>query len=124
MKTISTKSELQSRPEPLSTETRAKIDFTKRRLNRSLNTWRLLNLLRCASPQFFQRAEVVGKWVWIRFQVEPPLTVRQKLAELGFHWNNVRQTWQHPCGLPAFDRANYDPRKRYGSYAAVQMFDR
>jgi hypothetical protein len=122
MKTISSKSELQSRPEPLSTENRPKIDFAKRRLNRSLNTWRLLNLLRCAAPQFFHRAEVVGKWVWIQFQVEPPLAVRQKLAELGFHWNNVRQTWQHPCGTPALDGADYDPRKRYGSFAAVQMF--
>lgn len=121
MKTISSKSELQSRPEPLSTETRTKIDFTKRRLNRSLNTWRLLNLLRCQTPRFFQRAEVVGKWVWIRFQVEPPLTVRQKLAELGFHWNNVRRVWQHPCGTQAFDRANYDPRRRYGSYFAADV---
>jgi hypothetical protein len=123
MKTISTKSELQSRPEPLSTEIRAKIDFTKRRLNRSLNTWRLLNLLRCSAPQMFSRAEVVGKWVWIQFQVEPPAAVRQRLAEFGFHWNSVRQTWQHPCGTPALEGANYDPRKRYGSFAAVQMFN-
>ena len=107
----------------MSTETRAKIDFTKRRLNRSLNTWRLLNLLRCSAPQMFSRAEVVGKWVWIQFQVEPPVAVRQRLAEFGFHWNNVRQTWQHPCGTPALDGANYDPRKRYGSFAAVQMFN-
>jgi hypothetical protein len=38
------------------------------------------------------------------------------LSELGFHWNNTRQAWQHPCGTIAFERANYDPRKRYGSH--------
>jgi hypothetical protein len=122
MKTNTLNSELKSRAEQSSTQPRAKIDFVKRRVNRSLNTWRVLNLLRCATPQFFQRAEVVGQWVWIQFQVEPPLAVRQKLAELGFHWNNVRQTWQHPCGTPALDGADYDPRRRYGSYAAVEMF--
>lgn len=121
MKTTSSKSELQSRPEQRSTSRRPQIDFTKRRLNRSLNTLRLLNLLRCATPQFFQRAEVVGKWVWIAFQVEPPLTVRQRLAELGFHWNNVRRVWQHPCGTQTLDRATYDPRRRYGSYFAADV---
>ena len=24
--------------------------------------------------------------------------VTRVLAELGFHWNNTRQAWQHPCG--------------------------
>jgi hypothetical protein len=52
----------------------------------------------------------------------PRVAVRQKLAELGFHWNNVRQTWQHPCGTPALDGTDYDPRRRYASFAAVAMF--
>jgi hypothetical protein len=121
MKTNTLNSELKSRAEQSITQPRAKIDFAKRRVNRSLNTWRVLNLLRCATPQFFHRAEVVGRWVWIQFHVEPPLAVRQKLAELGFHWNNDRQTWQHPCGTPTSDGADYDPRKRYGSYAAAEM---
>jgi hypothetical protein len=41
------------------------------------------------------------------------------LSELGFHRNNTRQAWQHPCGTIADERADYDPRKRYGSYFAV-----
>ena len=36
-----------------------------------------------------------------------------------FHWNNTRQAWQHPCGTITDERADYDPRKRYGSYFAA-----
>jgi hypothetical protein len=43
------------------------------------------------------------------------------LAELGFHWNNKRQSWQHPCGTITDERATYDPRKRYGSYFAADQ---
>jgi len=111
----------QSRPEQLSTNTAnpAKIDFKKRRFNRSLNTDKLLALLRTETPNFFELAEVVGKWVWIRFADKQPSKITASLAELGFHWNNNRQTWQHPCGTIA-ERADYDPRKRYGSYFAAQ----
>jgi hypothetical protein len=115
------KSELQSRPEQLSTSTgnRAKIDYQKRRVNRSLETEKLLGLLRSEAPSFFDIAEVVGKWVWIQFSDKQPPTVTRVLAELGFHWNNTRQTWQHPCGTIPDERATYDPRKRYGSYFAA-----
>jgi hypothetical protein len=41
------------------------------------------------------------------------------LAELGFHWNNARQAWQHPCGTVQHERAAFDPRKRYRSYFAA-----
>jgi hypothetical protein len=115
------KSELQSRPEQLSTSTgnRAKIDYKKRFANRLLETEKLLALLRSETPNFFQLAEVVGKWVWIQFSDKQPPTVTCVLAELGFHWNNTRQTWQHPCGTIPDERATYDPRKRYGSYFAA-----
>jgi hypothetical protein len=43
------------------------------------------------------------------------------LAELGFHWNNTRQTWQHPCGTRTVERASDDPRKRYGSSFAADQ---
>ena len=66
-------------------------------------------------------AEVVGKWVWIQFAGKQPFRVTQVLAELGFHWNNTRQTWQHPCGTISDERATYDPRKRYGSYFAADV---
>jgi hypothetical protein len=112
------KSGLLNRPEQLSTETktktdkRPKIDLALRRANRKLETEKLLELLRNETPRFFELAEVVGKWVWIQFTEKQPSDVTRVLAELGFHWNNTRQTWQHPCGtIP-----EYDPREEYGSY--------
>ena len=117
------KSELQSRPEQLSTSTgnRPKINLELRRANRKLETEKLLALLRSETPNFFELAEVVGKWVWIQFSDKQPPTVTRVLAELGFHWNNTRQTWQHPCGTIVEEPANYDPRKRYGSYFAADQ---
>jgi hypothetical protein len=37
------------------------------------------------------------------------------LAELGFHWNNTRQAWQHPCGQFSTG-SRQDPRQKYQSY--------
>jgi len=113
-----TNSGLESRPEQSGTD-RPEIDFALRRANRSLETERLLALLRNEAPTFFALAEVVGKWVWIQFSDKQPPTVTRVLAELGFHWNNVRQTWQHPCGTIRRERAAFDPRKRYRSYFAA-----
>ena len=114
------KSGAQSRPEQVSTGNRPQIDMALRRSNRKLATNKLLALLRTQTPNFFELAEVVGKWVWIRFDGKQPSTVTRVLAELGFHWNHKRQTWQHPCGTIA-ERADYDPRKRYGSYFAAKQ---
>jgi len=115
------KSELKSRPEQLSTGERPKINLELRRANRKLETDKLLALLRSETPNFFDLAEVVGKWVWIQFSDKQPPTVTRVLAELGFHWNNTRQTWQHPCGTIPDERATYDPRRRYGSYFAAEQ---
>lgn len=111
----------QSRPEQLSTNTvnRPKIDMELRRANRALDTEKLLALLRNQTPRFFEIAEIVGKWVWIQFTEKQPPEVTMVLAELGFHWNNARQAWQHPCGTISEQRATYDPRKRYGSHFAA-----
>jgi hypothetical protein len=111
----------QSRPEQLSTENRPKINMELRRANRALETGKLLALLRNQTPRFFEMAEVVGKWVWIQFTEKQPAEVTSILAELGFHWNNARQAWQHPCGTITEKRATYDPRKRYGSYFAADQ---
>ena len=122
MKTKATKSqnsELKSRPEQVSTENRPQINLALRRANRMLETENLLVLLESQTPNFFALAEVVGKWVWIQFTDKQPPTVTRVLSELGFHWNNTRQAWQHPCGTIIEDRASYDPRKKYGSYFAA-----
>jgi len=115
------KSGLQSRSEHLHTENRPGIDFALRRANRALDTEKLLGLLRRETPRFFDVAEVVGKWVWIQFADKQPSTVTRILAEFGLHWNNARQTWQHPCGTIGKERAPFDPRKRYRSYFAADL---
>jgi len=94
------------------------IDFALRRVNRALNTEKLLALLHDKAPHFFEIAEVVGKWVWIQFSEKQPSEITRVLSELGFHWNNHRQLWQHPCGTIT-EWADYDPRKRYGSHSAA-----
>ena len=60
-------------------------------------------------------AEVVGKWVWIQFREKQPPTVTALLSELGFHWNNKRQAWQHPCGALT-PGTESDPREKYPNW--------
>jgi hypothetical protein len=76
-------------------------------------------LLRNQAPKFFERAEVIGRWVWVQFTDKQPSEVTRVLAELGFHWNNTRQAWQHPCGLFRDRSVSFDPRQKYGSYFAA-----
>jgi hypothetical protein len=113
-----TKSELKSRPEPLSTANPRQIDFVRRQANRSLDTQRLLTLLERETPSFFELAEVVGKWVWIQFAEKQPTAVTRVLAELGFHWNKSRQSWQHPCGLFRDKSPRIDPREKFACHLA------
>jgi hypothetical protein len=115
------KTGLKSRPEQLNTNPLPKIDLAVRQSNRALKTENLLALLRSQTPKFFAVAEVVGKWVWIQFTEKQPSEVTRLLAELGFHWNNTRQAWQHPCGTIPVEAATYDPRRRYGSYFAADV---
>ena len=112
---------LLNRTELPGTDSRANINFKRRRVNRSLKTERLLALLRKEAPRFFDCAEVVGRWVWIQFETKQPVEVTRVLAELGFHWNKDRRAWQHPCGLFRDEAATYDPRRRYGSYFAADI---
>ena len=116
-------SELKSRSEQLSTgsdtrnnsrDTRPQIDLALRQANRGLATDQLLALLRTEAPSFYELAEVVGKWVWIQFTEKQPPQVTSVLAQLGFHWNNKRQAWQHPCGKLTAGSPG-DPREKYGT---------
>lgn len=123
MKTYTSIPELKSRSEQLNTAKTGlpRINFARRRVNRSLDTESLLAMLRSRAPRFFDLAEVVGKWVWIQFADKQPVEVTGALAELGFHWNRARQAWQHPCGLHREIAASYDPRQKYGSYFAADF---
>ncbi len=114
-------SELKSRTAQLVKETALlPIDLAARRYNRGLPTERVLRLLQRQAPDFWEVAEVVGKWVWIRFDGKQPQQITAELSELGFHWNNRRQVWQHPCGQ-VMPRADFDPRRKYRSYFPADM---
>jgi len=91
------------------------INFARRRANRELTTERVLMLLQQEAPRFLELAQVVGKWVWIQFTDKQPREVTGKLAEFGFHWNNKRQVWQHPCGALT-EGTESDPREKYPTY--------
>ena len=96
-------------------------DTNLRRQNRLLSTPQLLELLHSQTPDLWEIAQVVGRWVWIAFERKPPRETTATLSELGFSWNKKRQCWQHPCGDTRTIAANYDPRSRYGSRAATEL---
>jgi len=61
--------------------------------------------------------EVVGKWVWLDVSPARKPMLAKVLWSLGFHWNQRRGVWQHPCGR--FDPLGShptDPRRKYRSY--------
>jgi hypothetical protein len=97
-----------------------RIDFSRRNRNRGLPTELLLRLIRREAPEFWELAEVVGRWVWIQFDDRQPRQITTALSEYGFHWNNRRQVWQHPCGTIAAS-SSQDPRRRYRSYFPADM---
>jgi hypothetical protein len=78
-------------------------------------TPKVLQQLLTKLPDVYGLAEVVGKWVWVRFSEQPAAEIRQQLAQLGFHWNRERQAWQHPCGQFSLS-SDSDPHEKYGSY--------
>jgi len=78
-------------------------------------TDKVLALLHTVNPDLFNLAEVVGKWIWVQFKEQPAATLRQQLAQLGFHWNRERQAWQHPCGAFRLRGAG-DPHDKYPTY--------
>ena len=94
------------------------VNFKERDANRALPTDRVLELLRKWMPEQFNLAEVVGQWVWITFTEQPAEQVRGQLSQFGFHWNNSRKCWQHPCGQFRAEGSGEDPRQRYGSVMA------
>ena len=111
-------------PAALSTQTREqsstiRVDFAKRQENRQLPTEQVLELLKRWLPVAFERAEVVGKWIWVAFDGKQPQSLTAELSQLGFHWNNRRQVWQHPCGV--FKGEPVDPRSKYQTVSAQEV---
>ena len=126
------KSELQSRSEQLSGNNNSQtatapaqpapqktvrpyVNFEERDRNRQLPVDKVLETLRQWMPRAYELAEVVGKWIWISFPEQPVETLRADLSQLGFHWNNTRKCWQHPCG-ETLPRGQQNPREKYATY--------
>lgn len=84
------------------------------------NTLTLLDRMKKDMPEIWGQAKVVGKWVWLEFNVPPLKEIRGKLKELGFHWNSVRKCWQHPCG-ESRGHSRGDPREKYAVTPATAM---
>jgi hypothetical protein len=113
---ISKKAQVQTEQSGTNTQSSLpRISIKERRKNRALPTDGVLNLLREQAPKFFEICEVVGKWVWIQFSEKQPREVTMILSEFGFHWNNTRQVWQHPCGT-WIERTPLDPRIKYKAF--------
>ncbi|HEX3797393.1 MAG TPA: hypothetical protein VH413_01730 [Verrucomicrobiae bacterium] len=95
---------------------------TKYNYNRELPTLKVLEFLRAQLPQQYELAEIVGKWIWLEFPKASNRAAANALHRLGFHWNQRRCVWQHPCGACApFASHPQDPRSKYGSYFAADL---
>jgi hypothetical protein len=90
---------------------------SKHQSNRGLSTEAVLNYLRTKLPQQYELAEVVGKWIWLDVSPARKPMLAKVLWSLGFHWNQRRGVWQHPCGkFNPLGSHPTDPRTKYRSY--------
>jgi DNA repair protein RadC len=71
-------------------------------------------------PEIWGQAQIVGRWVWLEFNVPPMQEIRANLKKLGFHWNGHRKCWQHPCGISR-ERLQGDPRSYYEVKPATNL---
>jgi len=65
-------------------------------------------------------ADIVGRWVWIRFPEKPDVETRDMLKAAGFRWVNIRKQWAHNCGYPT-RRGPGNPRYKYGSIPVSEI---
>jgi len=84
------------------------------------NTLALLDRMKTEIPEVWDQTQVVGRWIWLEFNIPPLKQVRAKLKALGFHWNSLRKCWQHPCGISRA-RSENDPRDVYPVVAASAL---
>jgi hypothetical protein len=92
-------------------------DFVRHCTNRTLTTETVLDYLRTQLPMQYGLAEVVGKWIWLEGSPAKKPNLANVLWALGFHWNERRGVWQHPCGVfNPLGSHPADPREKYRSY--------
>lgn len=90
--------------------------------NRELPTQSVLALLKAQLPRQYELAEIVGRWIWLEFPARTHRAAANTLRRLGFHWNQRRCLWQHPCGACApYSVHSGDPRSKYGSRLATNF---
>ena len=85
-------------------------------------THAVLDSLKQKLPLQYELAEVVGKWVWLEVSPARKPGLAKVLWMLGFHWNQRRGVWQHPCGK--FDPLGShptDPRTKYRSFYPADL---
>ncbi len=85
-----------------------------------MTTEQLLTVLKRELPPLYERAAVIGKWVWLSFEFPQPQRVTKLLSLLGFHWCRARLAWQHPCNCFVDGRSSSDPREKYGCHFPAQ----
>jgi hypothetical protein len=106
---------------PANADQQSSKEQAKHNENRKLSTQKVLEFLATQLPQQYELAEIVGKWVWVEFSPRQKIIART-LWSLGFHWNQRRGVWQHPCGMfNPYAPHPQDPRTKYGSYFAADQ---
>ena len=89
--------------------------FERHCTNRNLSTNTILNYLRKRLPKQYELAEVVGRWIWLESPAKGGIAAILWLV--GFHWNQRRGVWQHPCGVfEPMGNHPQDPRSKYRRY--------
>jgi hypothetical protein len=67
----------------------------------------------CRQQGIADKAEIVGRWVWVEFDTKPSSELRQAMKDFGFRWSKRRGRWAHNCGH--YSRPGQrDPRFTYG----------
>jgi len=96
--------------------------FAAHNANRELPAQSVLALLKAQLPKQYELAEIVGHWVWLEFPARSHRAAANTLWRLGFHWNQRRCLWQHPCGACApYSVHTGDPRSKGGSRLATNF---
>ena len=108
---------MKARAQTLKLITRQRRGGQAHHTNRCLNTEAVLNHLRTRLPRQYELAEVVGQWIWLDVSPARKPGLAKLLWALGFHWNQRRGVWQHPCGsFNPLGSHPQDPRAKYRSF--------
>jgi hypothetical protein len=65
-------------------------------------------------------ADVVGRWVWIKFDQKPDQDTRDLLKASGFRWVQARMQWAHNCGYYT-RKGTANPRWKYGEIPVSEI---